>query len=217
MAPIIDQVLTAVLASCKSEKGIVKVEENAQNKQFSLDSDSDDEGGVIGMDVDVNFIDEKSAAVHALGNLCVFCPSLVFARLPEILEVLKDIAFYFHENIRFHVCLTYSQIAFGLMRHFCPELHDAKDRYQWKKGLPVQVPFHEKVLEFIDLVVFPHFQKIIEDEDSKEVIEKTLECIRDVCEELGPGAIVNQIDKIVNFVNLLLDKKAFCQTKSKDF
>jgi Importin repeat 6 len=49
------------------------------------------------------------------------------------------------------------------------------------------------------------------------VIEKTLECIRDLCEELGPGSIINQVDRIVEIVNDLLDKKAFCQTKAKDF
>jgi hypothetical protein len=33
------------------------------------------------MDVDVNFIDEKSASVHALGNLALFCPGLLLPRL----------------------------------------------------------------------------------------------------------------------------------------
>ncbi len=75
----------------------------------------------------------------------------------------------------------------------------------------------QKVQEFIDQVVFAHFYELFESEQNKEVIEKTLECIRDMCEQLGPGAVINQVDKIVTFVNLLLDKKAFCQTKSKDF
>lgn len=73
---------------------------------------------MVGMDVDVNFIDEKAAAVHALGNLFLFCPSLVLPRLQEALDVLNEIGFYFHENIRYHVCLTYTQIAVGMLRHF---------------------------------------------------------------------------------------------------
>lgn len=75
----------------------------------------------------------------------------------------------------------------------------------------------EKVVEFLDQIVFPHFFKIFEEEQNKEVIEKTLECMRELSEELGPGAIVNQIDKTVEIINLLLEKKAFCQTKTKDF
>lgn len=151
MAPIIEQVLTEVLSSCKSDKGVVTINDtNTAAKQFSLDSDSEDEDKAIGMDVDVNFIDEKSSAVHALGNLCLFCPGLIINRLPEILEVLSDIAFYFHENIRYHVCLTYTQIAFGLLKHFAPQQHNANGKFIWKKGLPVQNPMAEKVQEFID-------------------------------------------------------------------
>ena len=70
------------------------------------------------MDVDVNFIDEKSSAVHALGNIALFCPGLILPRMPKILDVLDGISFYFHENIRYHVCMTYLQIAIGLVKHY---------------------------------------------------------------------------------------------------
>lgn len=55
----------------------------------------------------------------------------------------------------------------------------------------MSVPLPDKVIEFLDSIVFPHFYKIFEDEQNKEVIEKTLECIRELAEELGPGSIVN--------------------------
>lgn len=38
-----------------------------------------------------------------------------------------------------------------------------------------------------------------------------------MCEELGPGCVVNQVDNLHNMILLLLDKKAFCQSKAKDF
>jgi len=59
------------------------------------------------MDVDVNFIDEKSSAVHALGNIALFCSGPILPRLSEIVEVLSELGEYFHENIRYHVCMTY--------------------------------------------------------------------------------------------------------------
>ena len=72
---------------------------------FSLDSDSEeDEGELVGMDVDANFIDEKAAAVHALGNIGLFCSGLILPRLTEVIKVLSEIGDYFHENIRYHVC-----------------------------------------------------------------------------------------------------------------
>ena len=85
------------------------------------------------MDVDVSFLDEKSAAVHALGSLALFCSSLLLPRMQEILDTLSAISFYFHENIRYHVCLTYTQIAIGLVRHFTGNF----EKFPWKKGLPV--------------------------------------------------------------------------------
>ena len=38
-----------------------------------------------------------------------------------------------------------------------------------------------------------------------------------MCEELGPSSVANNIDNIIKYILLLLDKKAYCQTKAKDF
>ena len=206
MAPILDQVLTEILNSCKSNAGVKEEIEQKPKEAFSLDSDSEDEADLVGMDVDVNFIDEKSSAVHALGNIALHCCGLLLPRMQEILDVLSEISFYFHENIRYHVCQTYLQIAIGLLRH----LINIDGKFSWKKGLPVQIPLPDKVQEFIDQIIFPHYYRIFEDEANKEVIEKTLECIREMCEELGPGSIVNQVNNLNNMVLLLLDKQAFC-------
>lgn len=81
MAPIIDQVLTEVLNTCKSNAGVKEELEQKPKEAFSLDSDSEDEADLVGMDVDVNFIDEKSSAVHALGNIALFCCQLILPRM----------------------------------------------------------------------------------------------------------------------------------------
>ena len=107
MAPIINQVLDEILKSCKSEAGVTQELETKKKEAFSLDSDSEDEAELVGMDVDVNFIDEKSSAVHALGNIALFCSGPILPRLSEIVEVLSELGEYFHENIRYHVCMTY--------------------------------------------------------------------------------------------------------------
>jgi hypothetical protein len=107
MQPIINQVLDEILKSCKSDAGMKTEIEQKPKEAFSLDTDSEDEGELVGMDVDVNFIDEKSAAVHALGNIGLFCSGIILPRMTEIMEVLSELADYFHENIRYHVCMTY--------------------------------------------------------------------------------------------------------------
>ena len=50
----------------------------------------------------------------------------------------------------------------------------------------------------------------MEEEYHKEVIEKVLECIRDLAEEMGPAGIADYIDWIVSQIELLLDKSAPC-------
>ena len=105
--------LPEIIKSCNSQSGLnkeVASENNNNNKSFSLGSDSDDdeEGDLLGVDVDVNFIDEKSAAVHAIGNICLNCTGKTMEKMEEILACLDELGFYFHENIRYHVCMTYT-------------------------------------------------------------------------------------------------------------
>ena len=47
----------------------------------------------------------------------------------------------------------------------------------------------------------------------KEVIEKVLECIRDLAEEMGPASIADHLDWIITSIEQLLDKTATCQTR----
>lgn len=44
----------------------------------------------------------------------------------------------------------------------------------------------------------PHLKEIMEVELSKEVVEKVLECIRDLADEMGPDSIVDHLDWIVD-------------------
>jgi len=105
MAPIMTVVLTEIMKSIKSEEGI-RPKIDKKKKDFSLDSDSDSGDEFVGFDLDNNFIDEKAAAIHALGNICLNCSSLVFPHMASIITDLQEMTFYVHENIRYHVCLT---------------------------------------------------------------------------------------------------------------
>jgi hypothetical protein len=108
--------------------------------------------------------------------------------LEKVVNVLMEVGFYLHENIRYHVCLTLTQVAFGLLKFFTGRADNDQD-HEWKAGLPVKIPFPEQVTEFLSKVVYPHFAKLFSDEEDKEVVEKVLECIRDIADEMGPGGI----------------------------
>ena len=71
-------------------------------------------------------------------------------------------------------------------------------------------------MEFLSTTVFPHYQTLINDEQNKEVIEKLLECIRDLADEMGPASLENNIEMIISALETLLEKKAYCQTRLKE-
>lgn len=50
-------------------------------------------------------------------------------------------------------------------------------------------------------------------EQSKEVIEKVLECIRDIADMIGPAGVISNIGMIMTSLENLLNKEAHCQLK----
>jgi len=47
-------------------------------------------------------------------------------------------------------------------------------------------------------------------EQSKEVIEKVLECIRDMADMIGPAGVITNMEMITRALEELLNKEAFC-------
>ena len=61
----------------------------------------------------------------------------------------------------------------------------------------MQQPLPSQVKQFLDTVLIPHLQHRLATELHKEVVEKTLECIRDLSDEMGPGSIEEHLEWIV--------------------
>lgn len=205
MAPIFNTVLKEVIKTCESEEGLKKqMAEKEKVGGFSLDSDSEEE--LVGIDVDTNFMDEKSSAIHCLGNLSLNCSGLMYEHMEYVCKQLTDeLGFYFHENVRYHACLSLTQVAFGLLRLNIGK-QDSDDKFFWKAGLPVSIDVPDQVRDFLTRWLIPHFQSLFEKEKDKEVIEKLLECYRDLAEEMGPGAVAPHIEFFVGSLETLLDK-----------
>lgn len=135
--------------------------------------------------------------------------------LERVCKVLEDLSGYYHENVRYHVCLTMTQISFGLLR-----LHtgkpDCDDKFEWEKGLPIKTTLPDQVTEFNRVYLFPQFMTFMKQETNKEVIEKVLECIRDIADEMGPAGVMGHIEMIITSLEALLDKNTPCQTRGKE-
>jgi len=74
----------------------------------------------------------------------------------------------------------------------------------------------QQVIEFNNVILFPQFTSFMKDEGNKEVIEKVLECIRDIADEMGPAGVMEHIEFIITSLETLLDKDAVCQTRGKE-
>ena len=89
---------------------------------------------------------------------------------------------------------------------------NSEDRFDWVKGDLEKSKLPEAVMHFYDTVVFPYIFAIFEREEKKEVIERVLENLREMAEDLGPCVFANNLEELVKHINLFLEKKAFCQT-----
>jgi hypothetical protein len=90
-------------------------------------------------------------------------------------------------------------------------LINTDEKYDWVKGGPSPLP--DNVNEFLGTVVLPYYFKIFEQEEDKIVIERVLENMREMSEDLGPAVFENKMERVMKYVVQFLEKKAFCQTR----
>lgn len=71
-----------MLKSIANEDGIKPGDskKGAPEGGFDLDSD-DNEDEFEDINIDMNFLDEKTGAIHCLGNLALNCPKLMYPHL----------------------------------------------------------------------------------------------------------------------------------------
>jgi hypothetical protein len=208
MAPVFEPVMNAILMTMNADDDHDPVkDETKQNKGFSLDSDSEDD--YVGINVNINQVDERAAAVNAMGIIAMHSPKLVMTRMKDILEAQEKLHHHFHENVKFHVSQAYNQIALGMVRNH--GLLNSDDKFVWTKGSPDQCPLPQDVMDFLNRIVFPYFYSIFDQEDNKEVIERVLTNITELTCEYGPGVFANQMDNLTKYMIMFLQKKTFCQ------
>ena len=99
--PIFSKLIDITLKYAESEAGI-KYEK--PKKELSLDTDSEEEdeqeGEATALNVKHAFLYEKSAAIHAIGEFALACPSLFAPYFKRTYEILENCVNYFYENVR---------------------------------------------------------------------------------------------------------------------
>jgi hypothetical protein len=142
---ILPKLAEFTLALATSEAGITYKKEKKQ--EFSLDSDSDDEAyNASGMNVKMSFLDEKAAAIHALGEFANACPLQFAPFLERSFALLENYYNYFYENVRHQVCVCYKHLLEGTIKCAYNGVLPA-----FKKGLPCLERLPEKIESFINI------------------------------------------------------------------
>ena len=111
MATIIPMILDPIIEATETKISAVKVDQD--EKEFDLDSDEEDDEEIM---MDLEGIDEQVAAIHVLGNFSLYCSAIMQPHLPRVCETLLKLGSYVHENVRYHACLSLTQIGFGMLR-----------------------------------------------------------------------------------------------------
>ena len=190
MEPYADQILVQALKSCETHEG-TKIE-----KTEADDSDSEDDGDEGVYKVRTVFLDEKTAALHTLGNLAIACPAKILAHMPRIEENLDVLFDYYHENIRMQCVTTSQQLVEGMIQlpGGIQNVHDF---------------WHTKI-------VHRYIEMLVEDE-SKEVVIRVLEAFEELAKKVGPQLIPDDVMALlIDQILVLLNETALCQKQGDE-
>lgn len=94
----------------------------------------------------MEYIEEKNAAIHAVGEFAKACPLLFvpyFERSIKMLELVYD---FWYANTREQVCVCYTNLIEGLVM-----ASNGGKLPQYTRGLPCLQRFEDKIEEFIHI------------------------------------------------------------------
>ena len=198
MASIIPVIVTASLFTINRDD-IRHVSEEQKIKEYSLDSDSEQEQ-VYGK---IEAFDEKASAIHCLGYLFKFCPTSMLPYLEEVSQLLLKMTEYVEDNVRFECISSITTIAIGL------NIFENGEDFEWLPGFENPTPLGEKTCIFLEKVYFPTLAIVFDTEDANDVIERMMQSLIEVTDVLGPAVYEDRLDQILILINNLLENKDF--------
>ena len=88
---LLEKITEVALAIAEQQKGVSYIKDKKDPHDFSLDSDSENEAvNPRVVNVKIGVMDEKAAAIYALGSFAKACPLGFKPYWPRVLAVLED-------------------------------------------------------------------------------------------------------------------------------
>jgi len=197
MASIIPTIVKAALYTINRDD-VQHQTDKQKVQEVSRDSDSEPEPEVYGK---IEAFDEKASAIHCIGFIFQFCPKDMVPFLGEISDTLMKMVQYVEENVRFECISAINGITLGINKIECGE------NYEWTPGFTNPTPIGQNTEEFLMNVYFPIVATVFDTEDENDVIERMMQSLIDITDELGPSVYIGRLDQILLLCNNLLEGK----------
>ena len=208
----IDRLMVFLFAVIGSEAKLTEDPKQKKAGDFSLDSDSeaddfDPEGKQTrgqGSGVRQDFLDEKAAAVKALGCFAVACPMQFAPYFEKAFVALDGCYNYFYENIRIQAISAYKDLCSGLVM-----ASNGGVLPPVQKGVPSAL--NEQVKAYIQIETVTKYLFYMDQDESQEVVQATIECFDQMIKDLGLVVVEKCYDDLTKSIDKLLRGEGNCQ------
>ncbi|KAF9119021.1 hypothetical protein BGW39_000665, partial [Mortierella sp. 14UC] len=203
-SPYLAGIVPQLIASCQLDENTTR-----------FDNETGDQDDVDGEDTaeDLNYVfrsaiaDEKEVAADTIGE---FFQHTRTAFLPYVESSVKELV-----NLTTHMSDGVRKASCGALFNFLRTFYKISNPVEWKAGLPVAVPLHDNVTQ-LNTLVMPSILSIWEDEDDKMVVVQLCQEMVETLKLCGPGIVAEHVNTIAEHLNLIFEKKAFCQQELAD-
>jgi len=211
-ASLLPMVMPLLLATCASDDGVVvsgadtdsfgnKIVEDDEEISDSEEDDTEDNQRRLKFSIRSGALDEKVAAVEALGTIATVVGEPFTPYLDKTVELLDELSEYPHYIIRKVVMNTFEDL-FGLMFTIFP------NPTPWSAGNASEL--HPRTGPVVGKMVTTILSRMKEEEE-KEVAAAACEALVECCRKFGLGAIQEEIDEVYEATLELLKEKSPCQ------
>jgi len=209
-APMLNSLVPLVIETCKSDQGLEL--EFRKSSKDNIDIGIDEEAEQTAVGFDSSFMDQKTAALHALGIFAITCPKEFTPYMKDCIETLDIIWNYFDETVREQVVQTYQQFVESLnLAYYGTESHPKPIA-----GLPAKVKLAPDAYKLYYKIVLPKYIEQIKNDEEKSVVIQVLESLADLCSCIGPAVVEDNLNAILDAILMLLNKKAKCLNTEED-
>ncbi|KAG0370011.1 hypothetical protein BGZ54_008094 [Gamsiella multidivaricata] len=203
-SPYLGAIVPQLIRSCQLDENNTRVENETEDLD-DVDADETEE--------DLNYVfksaiaDEKEVAADTIGELFQHTRSAFLPYVESTVKELVELSAHMADGVRKASCAA----LFNFLRTF----YKMSNPEEWRAGLPVAVPLNNNVVQLNSLVL-PAILNMWTDEDEKMVVVQICQEMVETVRLCGPGIVAEKIDAIAEHLNLIFEKKAYCQQELAD-